>query len=117
MDVNPTATVSNGSLVSPPPTRKKKGRAALKASVDGTPFPIFEDDGEPMVLGTDESFSSAAGSGSGAGAGVGRRGKGKSPFDSWARTKGGRKRAGDAVEEEVGSGKRTRSSAAASPLG
>jgi hypothetical protein len=110
MDIShPTATTTNGgSLVSPPPTHKKKGRAALKGALDGTPIPIFEEDAEPMSLGTDESFSSASGSG--------RRGKGRSPFDSWARTKGGRKRAGEAVEEVVGGGKRTRSAAAESPV-
>ena len=95
------------SLVSPPPTHnKKKSRAGLKGTLDGTPIPIFEEEGEgePMSLGTDASFSSAA-SASG-------RGKGRSPFDSWARTKGGRKRAGEPVEEGVGSGKRSRGAGA-----
>ena len=98
------------SLVSPPPTHnKRKGRAALKATVDGTPIPIFEEEGEgePMSLGTDASFSSVSASASVSAEGRGK-GKGRSPFDSWARTKGGRKRAGEPVEEGMGSGKRTR---------
>jgi hypothetical protein len=99
MDNTNTVTVENGSLASPPPTQHKKGRT-VKAVVEFTPGAL-EDDGEPMSLGTDESFSSTSGSG--------RKGKGKSPFDAWQRTKGGRKRAGDASEE--GGGKRTRSAA------
>jgi hypothetical protein len=103
-NTNPTTTNTiangNGSLASPPPTQHKKGRT-VKAVVEFTPG-VLEDDGEPMSLGTDESLSSTSGSG--------KKGKGKSPFDAWQRTKGGRKRAGDASEE--GGGKRTRSAAA-----
>ena len=98
--------VSN--LVSPPPTHnKKKSRAGLKGTLDATPIPIFDEEekeeGDPMSLGTEASFSSVSASVSAEG-----RAKGRSPFDSWARTKGGRKRAGEPVEEGVGSGKRTR---------
>ena len=93
----------DSSIISPPPTHKKRIRT-VKVPLDSTPVPAAEHEaGEPMSLGTDESFASASSSG------IAKKGKGKakSPFDEWARTKSSRKRAGEAVEESGGS-KRTR---------
>jgi hypothetical protein len=99
MDV---AQPTNGdeSLVSPPPTHKKRTRT-VKIPLDSTPAPIEEDEAEPMSLGSDESFASTLSAGRN-----GKR-KAKSPFDTWQRTKSSRKRAGEAVEESGGT-KRTR---------
>ena len=101
MDVAQPTLASNGdeSLVSPPPTHKKRTRT-VKIPLDRTPAPIEEDEPEPMSLGTDESFASTSSAGKG-------KGKAKSPFDTWQRTKSARKRAGEAVEESGGT-KRTR---------
>lgn len=59
---------------------------------------------DPMSVGSDPSFTN----------GVGGKGKAsataKSPFDTWARTKSGRKRSSEKDEVEEGMGKRTRSS-------
>ena len=85
-------------------TRMKKApTSAPEESM--TPIPEAEDEPEPMSVGTDESFASN----------MGGRGKGRSPFDSWTRTKCGRKRAGEAVEEGASAGKRTRSTVLESP--
>ena len=85
-----------------PPTTTKATRKKKASPADSTP--TAGEEVEPMSVGTDESFSSAS---------VGGRKKARSPFDSWQRTKAGRKRAGDAMEEEGGAsaGKRTRSAA------
>lgn len=111
MDNTHTNTHTASSLVSPPPTQQtKKGNgrtikmtveftpASEASKAEATPEPVEKGVvGDPMSLATDSSFSSASAS----------KGKGRSPFDSWQRTKSGRKRAGEANEE--GSGKRTRS--------
>ncbi|KAK3071782.1 hypothetical protein LTR53_008020 [Teratosphaeriaceae sp. CCFEE 6253] len=63
---------------------------------------IYEDEPEPMSVGTEDSLNTQQP----------KTRSGKGVFDSWVRTKGGRKRAGDTLiggEEAVG--KRTRSAA------
>ena len=99
--VDPTPAKLNAQTATPPST--KKGKKKSPVDVDATPT-AGDGEAEAMELGTDESFSSLP-NGKG-------KGKGRSPFDAWARTKSGRKRAGDPVEEGVsgGGGKRTGSS-------
>lgn len=60
---------------------------------------------DPMSVGSDPAFSNGT-----TAKGKGSSATSKSPFDTWARTKTGRKRAGEQVEAEEGMGKRTRSS-------
>jgi len=83
----------------PPPTNRATRSMDKKAS-PAQPTPIYKDEPEPMSVSTSGSFPSKR--------------KPKSPFDSWQRTKTGRKRAGDAVEG-AGSPKRTRSAVVESP--
>lgn len=84
-----------------PPSTKRTTRATDRSGAVEQFTPIYADEPGPMSVGS-ETFPTP-----------GRRG-GKSPFDSWPRTKGGRKRPGEAAEG-AGSGKRTRAAAAGSP--
>lgn len=77
-------------LMSPPPTIQRATRSKKM-----TPMP--EEEPEPMSGTADDTFAEVNGGG-----------KGRSPFDTWQRTKNGRKRAGELAVAE-GSGKRTRS--------
>jgi hypothetical protein len=84
-----------------PPTTARVTRTKKAAVAQPTPIPEEEEDEpEPISLGTDDTFPAKKTS--------------KSPFDSWQRTKAGRKRPGEA-SESMGAGKRTRSSAVESP--
>jgi hypothetical protein len=87
---------ANGAaLNTPPSTRMKRSRKRGGA----TEMPSAEDEAEdPMNVGTEGEVGEDS---------EGKK-KAKTVFDSWQRTKGGRKRSADAVEEGVG--KRTRSS-------
>ncbi|KAK0265767.1 hypothetical protein LTS09_001004 [Friedmanniomyces endolithicus] len=89
-------------LVSPPTTlRATRSSHAMASPAQMTP--IFEDEPEPMSVGTDDSSAQP------------KRAGRKSPFDSWQRTKTGRKRASEAGDEFEAVGKRTRSAVVESP--
>jgi len=88
--------------VSPPTTlRTTRSSHAMTSPTHMTP--IFEDEPEPMSVGTDDSLTQP------------KRAGRKSPFDSWQRTKAGRKRASEAGDEFEAVGKRTRSAVVESP--
>ena len=100
--------VQNRSKPATPPTTNRATRSAGKKRASSSPVqstPILEEGPEPVSMGADESFPGLTG-----------ERKGRSPFDSWQRTKSGRKRAGDPVEEGASGGKRTRSGMVESPL-
>jgi hypothetical protein len=86
-----------------PPTTTRATRSTNMTSSLSHPTPIPEEEPEPMSVGTDDSFNMQPKPGR------------KSPFDSWQRTKTGRKRAGDAAEAGPVNGKRTRSAMVGSP--
>ena len=90
-----TPTRARFRLVTPPTTGRATRSVTKKAtSAQGTPS--YEDDAEPTSVGTDETYPPQS------------RRSAKSPFDSWQRTKNGKKRAGDVAESAA---KRTRSNA------
>ncbi|KAK4547764.1 hypothetical protein LTR36_000722 [Oleoguttula mirabilis] len=85
-----------------PATPPRTSRATRSMDKNASPVqqtPIYEDEPEPMSVGADERFPAQSNR------------KPHSPFDTWQRTKTGRKRSGDAADG-AGSGKRTRSSVA-----
>lgn len=88
----------------PPSTTRATRSAGKKASPLLQLTPVYEDEPEPMSVGTDETFPAQAKG----------KGKGHSPFDAWQRTKAGRKRAGEPAEG-ASVGKRTRSAGLESP--
>jgi len=93
----------------PPPTnratRSAKKAAAQSPAAQLTPVPEAEATG-PTPTAIDSSFGSASS------ALAGKRGKKTSPFDSWPRAKAGKRRAGEALEEDAAAGaKRTRGAA------
>lgn len=81
----------------PPPTNRTT-RSAGKKTSPVPPTPVIED-----------AFDGVSASGETFPAGK----KGRSPFDSWQRTKGSKKREGGPVEGGAGGGKRTRSNVGA----
>lgn len=80
-----------------PPSTSRATRSMDKHASPMQSTPTYEDERVPMSVGADETFPTQS--------------KRKSPFDTWQRTKAGKKRAGD-VAEGASSGKRTRSTAA-----
>ena len=79
-----------------PPTTGHATRSVTKKATPAQGTPSYEDEAEPMSVGTDETYPTQS------------RRSAKSPFDSWQRTKNGKKRAGDVAESGA---KRTRSNA------
>ncbi|KAK3705484.1 hypothetical protein LTR37_013301 [Vermiconidia calcicola] len=92
----PVTTRFTDTIATPPPTTN---RATTRSAGKKAATPMPDDEPEPMSVGTDGSLADRM-----------RRRNMKSPFDAWQRTKSGRKRAGEAVEEAIGGGKRTRGS-------
>lgn len=105
--ITPPSTTATKRRHGVSPKKMSQKDAIVEAEADTSPD-VHETDvnaPDPMSVGSDPAFSD----------GTTTKGKGssatsKSPFDTWARTKTGRKRAGEQVEAEEGMGKRTRSS-------
>ncbi|KAK5718608.1 hypothetical protein LTR15_008341 [Elasticomyces elasticus] len=89
--------------ISPPTTTRATRSTYDMTSPSVHMTPIYKDEPEPMSVGSDQSFSTA------------QQPKRRSPFDSWQRTKGGRKRAGEHLDDIEAVGKRTRSAVVESP--
>ncbi|EMC93077.1 hypothetical protein BAUCODRAFT_151442 [Baudoinia panamericana UAMH 10762] len=97
----PTKDRFKPATIATPPTTARVTRSmnVTVSPVKLTPLVEEEELGSSMSLGTDDSFTA-----------VSKRGR-KSPFDSWQRTKAGKKRVSEEGEKEIGAEKRTRSAA------
>ncbi|KAK5131097.1 hypothetical protein LTR08_001315 [Meristemomyces frigidus] len=91
-----TPTKPRFRLATPPPTGHAT-RSVTKKTSPAQATPTYQDEAEPMSVGTDETYPTQS------------KRNTKSPFDAWQRTKNGKKRAGD--EAESANSKRTRSTA------
>ena len=80
--------------LSTPPTTGHATRSVTKKATPAPGTPIYDSEAELMSVGTDETYPAKRSA--------------KSPFDTWQRTKHGKKRAGDVAESAA---KRTRSNA------
>ncbi|KAK5169549.1 uncharacterized protein LTR77_005525 [Saxophila tyrrhenica] len=102
--ITPPPTATSKRRAGTPKKRSPKGMQIVEEVEEGANGDELDDVPEPMSVGSEPSFASGAG-------GKGRASAmGKSPFDTWARTKSGKKRGSEQLDVDEGMGKRTRSS-------